>query len=110
MTTGLTSAKVSFRRLNCIESKNLTRVVIPHANSRQINPTILQSSYRIDFLDGDIYKKVRQYQQENNDYIVNKWIQQLSPCKQIALKKGTTALKNKGIANALNALLEFLGL
>ncbi len=107
MTTGLTSVKPLSSRLNCIESEKLTGVIIPCATGRQVNIDILQYSHGTNFSDGDIYRKVRQYHKENNDSAAERWIQQLSRCKQVGLK---CLLENRGIVNAFDTLLNFPGL
>ena len=103
----LTAAEIHSRRLDCIESENLSGVILSNNSERQIDQSINQYSHGTKFSDGDIYRKVREYQKVDHDHSANAWIQKLSKCKQIGLK---LLLERKGLVKAFDNLIDFPGL
>src|SRR5579871_4906856 len=98
MGSTINSSETHRRRIQCIESEGLAGVI---TSARHIDASILKSSHRTTFSDGDIYRKFRQYQDQNKDGYANDWKERLSKCKQVGLRR---LLKRKGFVKGLDDL------
>jgi len=66
-----------------------------------------QFSHQAKFSDGEVYRKIRYYQRQSWEDLVQDWMIRLTEGKQDDIYR---LLKNKGLVEAFDILLPFPGL
>ena len=104
-------------RLYCFESDSEWRSLYPYGTSTNYNEDLYRSVFvqkqteqfyhQTTFSDGEVYWKIRYYQQRARNDLVQEWIVRLTKCKQLSI---TQMQKDKDLVKAFDMLLAFPGL